>query len=323
MGTRTPSYYTGTISGTNGSLITALDAILVTGEGWAKEFSATNKAVYRPPAGSRFRLRVVDDGTLAAGAREALVRAGEGATDVDTLVDPFPTTAQQTDANCVWRKSSSADSTARTYHAVADDRFVVFYVYQGSTAHDQFHFGDYEPTFPGDNYCVGMSIRRTGNSSTDALAMDARSSAVSAVGNAGLYFARTEDGLFKSPAGAYWRILGATPLGTTADATAGTYPHPRTLDLALLQTMVITSGGSAAGTLTTSAGWRGYVPFVFEPMLGTSVSSLQAFDTFTDTAYDAASQFIILPGFGAFSATNFNAGNVVLQTAGTWKTPSF
>lgn len=40
MGTRTPSYYTGTISGTVGSLITALGAILITGEGWTTSAAA-------------------------------------------------------------------------------------------------------------------------------------------------------------------------------------------------------------------------------------------------------------------------------------------
>ena len=45
--------YTGNVSGQVGSLITALDAALVTGQSWTTPFTGTNKKAYRAPSGNR------------------------------------------------------------------------------------------------------------------------------------------------------------------------------------------------------------------------------------------------------------------------------
>lgn len=58
-------------------------------KGWTKPYSGANKGVYLTVDGGCY-LRVMHDGSNAGGFREALVRAAEGATDVDTLVDFFP-----------------------------------------------------------------------------------------------------------------------------------------------------------------------------------------------------------------------------------------
>jgi hypothetical protein len=71
--------------GSTGAGITIKQA----GAGWSKPFSASTKAVFRPAAGNRRFLRVVN----AIGA-DTLARGYEDMTDVDTGTGPFPTVAQ-------------------------------------------------------------------------------------------------------------------------------------------------------------------------------------------------------------------------------------
>lgn len=316
MGTRTPSYYTGTISGTVGSLITALDAILITGEGWTSPFSGTNEKQYQQPGGSGFRLYVNDNGTLAAGAREAIVRACESSTALSTLVDPFPLTTQLADANCVWRKSDTADATARTYHAIADDRSLFLWIVFGSFASDGYWFGDEDPYWPGDNYACSIAVRRAGNDATAGRAMEPTANSITQSSSvvAGRYYARTEDGLTKSVLSAY--ATRCTQFGSAGAGTVLPYPNPTTGKIHIIPAVAASLGGTTT-TIATPASIRARVPFLFEPILGSTWTGLLVGDTFTDTAYDAASQFLIL------SSNNATTGSqkVVLQTAGTWTVP--
>jgi hypothetical protein len=141
----------GTVTGQAGSLITLLDLELVTNRGWTKEFTDTNKAVYRNSANAEARVyfRVQDAGTT-----EANVRGYYGMTDVDTGTNPFPNTTQISGAigGVYVRKSSSADATARPYIAAGDDRTLVLFIAPESGAASSYHtyyFGD------GDSYIAG------------------------------------------------------------------------------------------------------------------------------------------------------------------------
>jgi hypothetical protein len=149
------------LSGTNGALVALLDAILVDGygskaaAGWTKAYSGTNKAAYRSGAGTQFYLRVLDDGSLTGAARDAGVRGYESMSDVDTGTNPFPTVAQQ--ANGLnWRKSSSADATARTWQAYADSRTLYLFVItndtNATTQYVMYMFGDFYSYNPTDAY---------------------------------------------------------------------------------------------------------------------------------------------------------------------------
>jgi hypothetical protein len=75
-----------------GDLITLLDAVLVNGygsksaAGWTKEYSGTNKAVYKQGTGSSGKyLRVVDDGTDYCGGAVADIQVSDGASGIDTV----------------------------------------------------------------------------------------------------------------------------------------------------------------------------------------------------------------------------------------------
>ena len=130
-----------TLNGTAGSLVALLDAVLVTGygaksaAGWTKEFTGTNKAAFRNASGaiSRTYLRVQDDGPGAQGAREARLRLYSTMSDADTGTLPTPTVAQTT-PGIVVRKSTTADSTARAWFVLADEKTAIVVITPGDTA---------------------------------------------------------------------------------------------------------------------------------------------------------------------------------------------
>ena len=320
MGTRTPTYYTGTITGQAGTLITVLDAILVTGEGWTKTYSGTNKAVYTQATGNGFVLRVLDDGSMAGGAVEAIVRAAESATDVDTLVDAFPNTTQVSDANCTWRKSDTADSTTRAYHCVADGNCFHLLIYFGGTPSssscDMYSFGDTEPYYTGDGYNTFITVRGASNSGAGANCTQYlyTSTITSTATNTHFCFARSADGLVKADRG--WWLGNNAIFGNTNAGSHPVYPNTATnkLHMTYMNSLSVYSDSTTAAQ--SGAMYRGAVPHIFEPLLGSSVGSMVNGDIFTDSAYDASSSFIILQIGGA---TSFGADRrVVMQTAGTW-----
>lgn len=318
MGTRTGTYYTGTMSGTAGSLITVLDAILVAGQNWTKLFSGTNKAVYQTNGGNGFVLRVEDSGTISAGgAREATVRGAESASDIDTLVDPFSFTTYWTNAESCWRKSDTADATARSYWAVADDRFVIIFVRFGTLNGDLYWFGDLERFWTGDSYLTTLLHRGSNNSTGSSLALTSSTTIDygSAI-NTTLHIARRADGLLKFVNGT---IVAANSEFGSASAGVANYPSTSTTKLHMQPTAVNgIESQDFNGAVSAAAMPRGAVPYLFECLHG-DMTGVADGDTFTATAYDASSQFIILSGASVFTALS---PRVILQTAGTWN-PGF
>lgn len=136
-----------------GSLISLFDACLVTGygsktpAGWTKEYSGTNKAVYKQGTGSNgFYLRVDDSGTTTA-----RVVGYEAMTDVDTGTNPFPTAAQLS-GGVYWFKCETA--TSRPWLLVATERAFYFYsVYSASYSSSPLvFFGDIQTYKVADAY---------------------------------------------------------------------------------------------------------------------------------------------------------------------------
>lgn len=163
--------YTGTVVGAAGSLITALDAALVTGQGWTTPKTGTNKKVYQPAAGSLKTLgggfRVDDNGTGTGGAKEALIRGAETWSDVDTAVNPFPTAAQSalTANSLVIRKSADA-GTARTYKIFADDSTAMIFIQSESAGSylGPWIMGAYNSRITSDSYNCILGARSAENS---------------------------------------------------------------------------------------------------------------------------------------------------------------
>ncbi len=164
------------LSGTVGSLISVLRAVLVGGygskdaAGWTEEFVGSDpyKAVFRnsPITSSGYCTRVLDDGTAAAGgsARSATMRAFESMTDVDTGLGPTPTVSQMSNGY-LWAKSQTANATNRSWFAFANDRWVYLFVAVGGTGSPDdvpYFMGDIDSMMFGDDHCYLLS----GTSST-------------------------------------------------------------------------------------------------------------------------------------------------------------
>lgn len=118
---------------------------------WEKVYSGTNKAVYRctDPSSTRLYLRVDDTDPY-----DALVRGYESMSDVDTGVGEFPTTAQMS-SGWSWRKSSSANATARRWRIFSDGRFFHLMArWSSNTPYGAawYLFGDIRSYKPGDAY---------------------------------------------------------------------------------------------------------------------------------------------------------------------------
>ena len=162
------------VNGTPGTLIALLRACLVDGygsqqpAGWSMPFANAGytKAVFKqgafsgPPNRPQYHLRVVDDGTLAAGGREATWQGYESMSDIDTGTNQFPISPSSL---CV-RKSNTADATARPWVLVADHRtFILFiqstaFVWPPNPAWFMYSFGDYVPIDPNNPYpCMIMA----------------------------------------------------------------------------------------------------------------------------------------------------------------------
>jgi hypothetical protein len=304
------------LSGQNDALRQLLKAILVDGygakaaAGWTQEYSGTNKAVFRPGSGTRFRLRILDDGSLAAAAREAVVRGAESASDVDTLTDPFPTVALHADSACVWRKSDTADSTARSWWCVADASFFVLYVRFAGTSGDTYFFGDVVKLYSTDAYNCAIS-RRDGNSSSNDFFLNSGSNADLGTANSMpyIYVARTVNGVTKSEGAMIWRA------GDDRVGYAGSnFPYPGNGAKLPLGPIILVSAGQGSGTQSVNKTIRGYVPYCFEPLVTSSPTNLAHEDTFTASAYDASSSFVILSS----NALTDTRARIALQTAGTF-----
>jgi len=284
---------TGTVTGQAGSLITFIDSLLdIGGAGpyWTKEFTGTNKAAYRATVGERYYLRVDDAAGQLAG-----VRGYSAMSDVDTGSDIFPTTTQQT--NWTWRKSNTADATARTVFGLATDRFFLLLVSGGwaGGGQDLVFFGEPKRLVPGD---TGVSVLRavplaamtgvgftSGASPSSDLALT--SYATPANNNNGMMpFAKAADGATASAAGLYFKA------STNVALTFAAYP--------VIQCWPVTAGSAFSGSTGIP---RALIPFVFTTQLAGVDAGLSAGDTFTDQA--GASYLLATPdGTGATSSSN-------------------
>lgn len=146
--------YTGTMTGQAGSLCTAMDTV-ASGAGWTTTFTAANKRIYRMGGGNQYYLRVLDDATTPTGlGREATVRACTGTpSDIDTLTGSiYPTVAQLGNAASIFRKSNTADGTARNWICYADSKTMLWLVQTGDSGstYVPFYFGDTVALYAGD-----------------------------------------------------------------------------------------------------------------------------------------------------------------------------
>ena len=101
--------------------------------GWVKQFTGTNKAIYKRSdiTATTIMLRVLDTAVAPANAFEARVFMVETATDVDTYTGQGPTPAQLVDGQ-YWNKGANT-STAKQWSLIGDAKGI-YLVTQAQTA---------------------------------------------------------------------------------------------------------------------------------------------------------------------------------------------
>jgi hypothetical protein len=119
--------------------------------GWVKEFSGTNKAIYKRTDinATTMRLRVDD---TASAPTDARVRMIESATDIDTLTGLTPTEAQLA-GGYYWTKGSNS-TVAKNWRLVGDSRGFYFLAQDagGWSRQIAYRFGDFKSFKNGDAY---------------------------------------------------------------------------------------------------------------------------------------------------------------------------
>jgi hypothetical protein len=168
-----------TLSGSVGTLLTVLDAVLVNGypgktaAGWSKPFANSgNVGCYKGGSGSQMSLSINDNAAVTA--KEARATGYESLSAVATGTNPFPTVAQSVGASvamCIWRKSNTADGTARPWIIYADARTFYMFVQTGDsgTVYQTMGFGEFYSLKSGDSYNCFICGRTTENSATVTL----------------------------------------------------------------------------------------------------------------------------------------------------------
>lgn len=242
-----------TLSGTAGALIAVLKACLVDGygskasSGWTQEFSGTNIAVFRPPSGTRMRLRVND-----TDSSDARVRGYEAMSDVNTGTGLFPTDVQANGGS--YMHKSSAGGTPRGWVLVADQKRFILIVAQSAATVDAssslgqgLFFGDVKSAKSGDAYHCFINAGLASGASNSAFgAVNNGPSGLSAAG--GHFLARS-----------YTQVGGAVSASKHTDVaktnntlvlgTGGvTYPDPITGGI-LVASIYVAEPGNVRGVL--------------------------------------------------------------------------
>jgi hypothetical protein len=303
----------------DGSLLNLLDKILVSGygsktaAGWARSFTGTSKGVFRQGSGCQFYMRVLDDGTMTAGAREAQFYGGETASDVDTLVNQFPTAAQQA-TYLKMRKSDTADTVQRPWICFADDK--TFYLFTmpiiASAYYAAMAFGNFHSYVVGDAFnCMAIgrvtsaAIDASGNENLDIIVSGAfLTSAVS-----GHYLARPYTQAGSSSNFPKWLGTGSTGSNSAFRNGAGTssIPYPNPADNTLLLSRLYVMDNVGLPTTCVRGYLRGMYGF---GQTSTSIALGFAFNGQGSLA-GKTMKVLGLPSGGA-------SGRYIMETSDTW-----
>ncbi len=300
------------ISGQASALRLALNAILVDGygsqpaAGWTKSYEdAGNHLVAYQNAGLGSYLRVDDSPT-----RLAVTRGYRSMTGVSAGAEPFPSAAT-VDVYC--RKSVTADSTARPWICLANERHFFLIIFGNKASLGSFDggdshlgFGELDSSLPGDRGTTFL-LAGSDTSTTSATATTARqafnfnntSVAVAAPRVAiEASFAQTPQGVQFNATFANTPFVESVSGGTSLPA----YPDPATAKL-LISRKMVRAAHTSSGNVN-----RGYVPGMW--MLCHPASGLTTFDTFSGSGSLAGRDFLIV---------KTGAGGVVFETTdGSW-----
>lgn len=229
--------------------------------GWVKQFTGTNKAIYKRSdvTATSLMLRIDDTNTAPATATDARSRMVESATDVDTFAGPTPTDAQVNGGQYINKGVNNA--TAKQWSLVGDGKRFFLVTQHGSVvlpsvasaAHPMF-FGDFVSLKAGDAYnCLlcGSHTAFSGAAAATRLS-GAGNFATPTVGPNFLARPYTQVG---SSVGV--NLIGMADVMSGAGSSQPVYPSPIDSGLVLLPNMLISESSAVYGNPV-----RGFMPAI-------------------------------------------------------------
>lgn len=305
------------IDGQNGSLITALRAILVSGygakaaAGWSEPFTAAgNIAVFRNNSvvGNGTYMRIDDSGSTAATGKTAVVRNYSAMTDLSTGTNPYPSVAQES-VGLYIRKSEAATSTARQWWAIACRKWIYLFIAsnsEGLSLAAPYFSGDFKSDRAGDAYNSMLTAGDTVDPTTSALRskLFAGVSSLSAAPSASsqrCYIAGAYTQVAASLIGAIFHVANTATVGS--NSATFTYPTPVANGLRFSALLVMEAASSV----------RGEMPNVVGSWHNRALSDLTSRSNVPAAGLTAISKLFC--GSAALSASN--AGEVLFDTTST------
>lgn len=308
-----------TLTGQVGSLVALLDACLVNGygsstaAGWTKPYTATNKAVFYMGAGTPRMYIDVDD----TGTQESRLVGYESMSAVATGTGPFPTAAQLS-GGIFYRKSSTADATARPWLLVACER--AFYLFSGpaqttygATASSDvglgfgvfpsYKSGDAFNCFINGQVATGASLSRLGTITHICNGTDTFTATT------GIFVSRayTQIGTAITASKIVPGSVSSAALSGAMGTYGGAYPDPITGGFRLARCLICEADG---GGKTIE---RGYMPGFWGVMHNLPANY---FDTFGGSGALAGKSFILPPLNAYVSSATPSRG--AMEYAGSW-----
>jgi len=162
------------LTGEVGSIVTLLNDCLVDGystytpAGWVREYTGTNEIVFKEFNGKMF-LRVDDTGSTAA--NKSRLSCFRSMSDVSTGSKPaiVPPCNSSVSSSVILFKSATANSTARPWIVIADEKTIHVFVDQSSSGkYTVFSFGEYYSYIPeNDQNIIISGVATSGGAATD------------------------------------------------------------------------------------------------------------------------------------------------------------
>lgn len=286
-------------------------------KGWTLLFSGTNKVVLRTVDGVGI-IRVMQDGSNTGGFREALVRAAESATNVDTLVDLYPNLTEVVAGNETWRSTDTLDATARPWMLVADENWFILCIRFGTTAADMYLFGPYSSVSGSNSWPYVINCRNISNSTSESSSNSACGFAMGFAGGFSsqrLFAMRTPDGITKSPRAAF--VTPSSGQSSSLGFPGGLGPAIPNADGAIVKSPPQLWINGAAGASAVNPQFSGFFPNLWAPLHSFSAPgrAVAYGDTFNSPGYDPSAQFILT------GPANDTLGKWIVETTDTWQDP--
>jgi len=310
------------LNGTADSLITLLDAILVTGygakspAGWTKPYTGTNKAVFRMAStlGARGTYIRLVEGTDTN--RTVNYRIYGSMTSVDAGTNVVPRADQVSGGNFFCIKSTTSDATARPWFCVADEKgFFLYWDYTGTTSigangAQNIYVAQVEPravSDPGPVLVMPSLATTVASTSTSRLG---NTSYLYTFGSAGTTVAHWMTHNFFNAEGSF--ACGKASKGWMCSQSiamdwGNQPPDPATGELLMVDFWLYESNIAANGV------WRGRVPYLAAFGHGSSSLAQLSLSTIAGLGALSGKSYMVVPLFNSGGGTTYYG---LMQTAG-------